>query len=49
LPSLLAGDHLPVFGLDRIVEELDSVEELAVRLEVPFECRPWSLGSIGMR
>jgi 3-hydroxyisobutyrate dehydrogenase len=29
LPRLLAGDHAPSFGLDRIVEELDSLERLA--------------------
>jgi 3-hydroxyisobutyrate dehydrogenase len=29
LPRLLAGDHAPSFGLDRVVEELDSLERLA--------------------
>ena len=29
LPALLAGDHLRDFGLDRCVEELDSIEHTA--------------------
>jgi 3-hydroxyisobutyrate dehydrogenase-like beta-hydroxyacid dehydrogenase len=35
LPALLAGDYLADFGLDRCVEELDSVERTASRAEVP--------------
>jgi 3-hydroxyisobutyrate dehydrogenase-like beta-hydroxyacid dehydrogenase len=35
LPALLAGDYLADFGLDRCVEELDSVERTAARADVP--------------
>jgi 3-hydroxyisobutyrate dehydrogenase-like beta-hydroxyacid dehydrogenase len=37
LPQLLDGDYLPSFGLDRIVEELRSVDELARTDELPFD------------
>ena len=37
LPALLAGDHLPAFGLDRVVEELDGLEQFARRRRSPFE------------
>jgi 3-hydroxyisobutyrate dehydrogenase len=37
LPSVFAGDYLPSFGLERIVEELDSVRESAQAHGVPFE------------
>jgi 3-hydroxyisobutyrate dehydrogenase len=37
LPRLLAGDHAPSFGLDRIVEELDSLERLARSLGLTAE------------
>jgi 3-hydroxyisobutyrate dehydrogenase-like beta-hydroxyacid dehydrogenase len=37
LPRLLAGDHVPSFGLDRCVEELDSLERLAGSLGLPAE------------
>lgn len=37
LDSLLAGDYLESFGLDRIVEELDILVALADRHDVPFE------------
>ncbi len=37
LGSLLAGDYLTDFGLDRCCEELDAIAELAHGLEVPFE------------
>ncbi|MER7247464.1 NAD(P)-dependent oxidoreductase [Kribbella sp. NPDC000426] len=35
LPRMLAGDQLATFGLDRIVEELDSIEEFARLHHVP--------------
>ncbi|MEV4314999.1 NAD(P)-dependent oxidoreductase [Actinocrispum sp. NPDC049592] len=35
LPALLAGDYLRDFGLDRCVEELDSVERTAGRAHLP--------------
>jgi 3-hydroxyisobutyrate dehydrogenase-like beta-hydroxyacid dehydrogenase len=35
VPRLLAGDQLATFGLDRIVEELESLEEFAGQHEVP--------------
>jgi 3-hydroxyisobutyrate dehydrogenase len=35
LPALLAGDYLRDFGLDRCVEELDSIERTADRAESP--------------
>lgn len=37
LPSLLDGDYLTTFGLDRCVEELDSLERLAAEQGMPFE------------
>jgi 3-hydroxyisobutyrate dehydrogenase-like beta-hydroxyacid dehydrogenase len=37
LPRLLDGDYLPSFGLDRIVEELRSVDELAQADDLPFD------------
>ncbi|MEA9986445.1 MULTISPECIES: NAD(P)-dependent oxidoreductase [Subtercola] len=37
LDHLLAGDYLTSFGLDRCVEELDTVAELAGGAGVPFE------------
>lgn len=37
LDSLLAGDYLETFGIDRVVEELDALVRLADRAEVPFE------------
>jgi 3-hydroxyisobutyrate dehydrogenase len=37
LGSLLAGDYLTDFGLDRCFEELDAIAELAHGLEMPFE------------
>jgi len=37
LPLLLAGDHAPSFGLDRCVEELDSLERLAGSLGLAAE------------
>jgi 3-hydroxyisobutyrate dehydrogenase-like beta-hydroxyacid dehydrogenase len=37
LPRLLAGDHEPSFGLDRCVEELDSLERLAGSLGLTAE------------
>lgn len=36
LPSLLAGDYLPVFGLARVVEELDSLERMASSAGTPW-------------
>jgi len=36
LPSLLAGDYLPSFPIDRVVEELQSVSDLAHAHGVPF-------------
>ena len=35
LPALLAGDYLRDFGLDRCVEELDSIERTADRAGTP--------------
>ncbi|MGC4940648.1 NAD(P)-dependent oxidoreductase [Kribbella sp. DT2] len=35
LPALLAGNYLPDFGLDRCVEELDSVEHSAAFADLP--------------
>jgi len=35
--SLLAGDYLESFGIDRVVEELDTVTALAETAGVPFE------------
>lgn len=37
LGALLEGDYLTNFGLDRCVEELDAITDLARELEVPFE------------
>ncbi len=37
LPALFEGDYLPVFGLDRCVEELDSLERFAAATGSPFE------------
>jgi 3-hydroxyisobutyrate dehydrogenase-like beta-hydroxyacid dehydrogenase len=37
LDSLLAGDYLETFGLDRVVEELDTLASLAQQEGVPFE------------
>jgi 3-hydroxyisobutyrate dehydrogenase len=37
LPSLLDGDYLTHFGLDRCCEELDAITGLASALDVPFE------------
>ncbi|MDQ6850181.1 MAG: NAD(P)-dependent oxidoreductase [Actinomycetota bacterium] len=37
LPSLLDGDYLATFGLDRCVEELDAVVALARSRDLPFE------------
>ncbi len=37
LPSVFAGDYLPSFGLDRCVEELDSLEELARARSTPYD------------
>jgi 3-hydroxyisobutyrate dehydrogenase len=34
---LLAGDVLPTFGVDRVVEELDSLTSLAEEASIPFE------------
>jgi 3-hydroxyisobutyrate dehydrogenase-like beta-hydroxyacid dehydrogenase len=36
LPSLLAGDYLPTFGLDRVVEELDSLARMADSAGTPW-------------
>ena len=36
LPALLDGDYLPSFGLDRCVEELESVAAAAAALGTPF-------------
>lgn len=36
LPLLMRGDYLPAFGLDRIVEELDSLQRAAHAQSVPF-------------
>ena len=35
--SLLAGDYLDTFGIDRVVEELDILVRLAAEQRVPFE------------
>ena len=35
VPRMVAGDHLATFGLDRIVEELDSIEDFAHLHHVP--------------
>lgn len=35
--ALLNGDYLETFPIDRVVEELDTVSELAAAAEVPFE------------
>jgi 3-hydroxyisobutyrate dehydrogenase-like beta-hydroxyacid dehydrogenase len=35
LPALLAGDRLPSFGLDRVVEELESLRRLAAANQLP--------------
>lgn len=37
LPSLLDGDYLTTFGLDRCVEELEAIEALARSGETPYE------------
>jgi 3-hydroxyisobutyrate dehydrogenase len=37
LPRLFDGDYVPDFGLDRIVEELRSLEELARADDLPFD------------
>ncbi len=37
LPALFAGDYLASFGLDRVVEELESLRTLAVKNNSPFE------------
>jgi 3-hydroxyisobutyrate dehydrogenase len=37
LGSLLEGDYLTDFGLDRCCEELEAITELARELDVPFE------------
>jgi 3-hydroxyisobutyrate dehydrogenase len=37
LDSLLAGDYLETFGLDRCVEELETLTRLAAAAESPFE------------
>jgi 3-hydroxyisobutyrate dehydrogenase len=37
LNSLLAGDYLETFGIDRCVEELETLVRLAEREDVPFE------------
>ncbi len=37
LPKLLEGDYLTSFGLDRCVEELDSIERLALERGTPFD------------
>jgi 3-hydroxyisobutyrate dehydrogenase len=37
LGSLLEGDYIADFGLDRCYEELDAITELARELDVPFE------------
>jgi 3-hydroxyisobutyrate dehydrogenase len=36
VPRLLAGDYLASFGLDRCVEELDSLQHYAARADTPF-------------
>ncbi len=35
LPSLLRGDYLPDFGLDRVVEELDAIDTTARSRQLP--------------
>jgi 3-hydroxyisobutyrate dehydrogenase len=35
--ALLDGDVLPAFGIDRVVEELDTLTALAEEASVPFE------------
>jgi 3-hydroxyisobutyrate dehydrogenase-like beta-hydroxyacid dehydrogenase len=35
--AVLEGDYLPAFGLDRVVEELDTLTSLAADSGVPFE------------
>lgn len=37
LPALLAGDYLPAFGIDRVVEELDGLAALAGHRHSPFD------------
>ena len=37
LDSLLDGDYLETFGLDRVVEELETLASLARQEDVPFE------------
>jgi len=37
LDSLLAGDYLETFGLDRVVDELEILRELASERRIPFE------------
>lgn len=37
LPALLAGDYLPAFGIDRVVEELDGLASLARQRRSPAE------------
>ncbi len=36
LPSVLAGNYLPAFGLARVVEELDSLERMAQAAGMPW-------------
>ncbi len=36
LPRLLEGDYLPTFGIDRVVEELRTIDDLAHDHSVPF-------------
>jgi 3-hydroxyisobutyrate dehydrogenase len=44
LPNLLAGDYLPSFPIDRVVEELQSVSDLAHAHGVPFTVNAAVLG-----
>jgi len=37
LDALVGGDNLATFGIDRVVEELDTLVRLARRQDVPFE------------
>ncbi|ROQ37242.1 3-hydroxyisobutyrate dehydrogenase-like beta-hydroxyacid dehydrogenase [Frondihabitans sp. PhB188] len=37
LESLLAGDYLDTFGIDRVVEELDTINGLAEEYQVPHD------------
>ncbi len=37
VPRVLAGDYAASFGLDRVVEELESLERLAIRFDTPHE------------